>query len=33
MHLKPDLTVDSGELEEIFHLETGAADAEGKAAR
>ena len=25
MHLKPDLTVDSGELEEIFHLETGAA--------
>ena len=22
MHLKPDLTVDSGELEEIFHLRT-----------
>jgi len=26
MHLKPDMTVDSGELDEIFHVETGARD-------
>ena len=26
MHLRPDKTVDAGELQEIFHLETGAGD-------
>ncbi len=31
MHLKPDMTVDFGELEEIFRLETAANDENGKA--
>lgn len=33
MHLKPDMTVDFGELEEIFHVETGAGRDEGGSAR
>ena len=33
MHLKPDMTVDSGQLEEIFHVETSAGDGDRKANR
>jgi L-rhamnose mutarotase len=33
MHLTPDMTVDAGQLEEIFHLETDARDGDSKASR
>jgi L-rhamnose mutarotase len=33
MHLKPDMTVDSEQLEEIFHLETDAVDGDDRADR